>query len=224
MKKAIVLLIVLTLVFSVSGCGKKQVKPVTEPQVTMTEPEKEPEQTEEKEDTPETAQSETDEDLAALEGIGEVEVENGIAFVNVTVPASIVGEDVTQEELDANAGESYTSAHLNDDGSVTYRMTRKQHQQMLRQIADSIDETSQTLVDSDDYTITEIRHNEDYTVFDVTLSGSELGFGDMFSTMVFYVEGMMYGCFSGHSGENITVNFYASDGTLIESGNSQDME
>lgn len=74
-----------------------------------------------------------DENMAALDALGKVETENGILTVSITIPADLVGE-TTQEDLDASKGELYQSALLNDDGSVTYKMTKKQHRAMLENI------------------------------------------------------------------------------------------
>lgn len=165
-----------------------------------------------------------DEAWDELESLGKIETENGIFFVSITLPADIVGEEVTQESLDAKAGENYISAKLNDDGSVTYKMTKKQHKEMLDGMVESIDQSLQELVDSDQYAFADIKHNSDYTSFDVTLDTNELGMTESFMIIAFYMYGGIYGLFSGHEADNITVNFYSPDGTLINTGNSKDME
>ena len=63
------------------------------------------------------------EDMDELSKIGDIEVENGILTVSITLPAEYM-EGVTQEQLDAGKGTTYQSATLNDDGSVTYKMTK----------------------------------------------------------------------------------------------------
>lgn len=165
--------------------------------------------------TEDDLQSEMDE----LSAIGEVEVNNGILTVSLVVPKDFVG-DVTQEELDQGAGDSYVSAKLNDDGSVTYKMTKAQHKQMLLEMVGNIDSSLQDMIDDDNYTFTDIKHNDDYTQFDVTLSGTELGLGDAFSTLAFYMYGGMYGIFSGHKAESVIVNFYDPSGNIIQTSDS----
>jgi hypothetical protein len=162
-------------------------------------------------------------DMDELSAIGEVSVENGLLTVSLTVPADLAGE-VTQESLDQGAGDTYISAKLNEDGSVTYKMTKSQHAKMLDAMVESMDNSIQELVDSDDYTFTSIKHNEDFTQFDITLSATEIGFAEAFSTIAFYMYGGIYGIFSGHKPENVIVNFYDASGNLIKSANSADME
>lgn len=166
--------------------------------------------------TEDDLQSEMDE----LSAIGDVEVNNGILTVSLTVPKDFAGDTATQEELDQNAGDTYVSAKLNDDGSVTYKMTKAQHKAMLDGIVESIDSSLEEMIGDENYSITDIKHSDDYTQFDVTLSGTELGLGDAFSTMAFYIYGGMYGIFSGHRTDSIVVNFYDPNGNIIETADS----
>ena len=165
-----------------------------------------------------------DEDEAELAAIGDVETKNGILTVSINVPADLVGE-TTQEELDQSKGILYQSAVLNDDGSVTYKMTKKQHRAMLDKISEAVDESAQEMIDDEEnYTIAAVTHNDDCTEFNVTLDGTEIGFGDYFATYSFFLYGGMYGKFSGHIPEHMIVNFYDPDGNLIEAVDSADFE
>lgn len=160
----------------------------------------------------------------SLESLGKIETENGLFYVNITLPADFVGEDVTQESIDAKAGESYTSGKLNEDGSVTYKMTKKQHKAMLDGISESIENSLQEMVDDSDYSFTKITHNSDFTSFDAYLSTEELGFAESFMVLGFYMFGGMYSVFTGQEAENVSVNFYSASGKLINTANSADMQ
>ena len=138
----------------------------------------------------------------------------------ITVPASYIGEGVTQESLDASAGASYISAKLNSDGSVTYVMTGEQHKNMLDGMASSMDALMQSMIDDDKYTFTEIKHNDDFSQFDVTVSGDDLEYTDSLTAVTFYMYGGMYGIFSGKQAEKIVVNFYNANGELISTADS----
>ena len=164
-----------------------------------------------------------DEGWDQLASLGKVETENGILFVTITFPADFVGEDVTQESLDEKAGTNYLSAKLNEDGSVTYKMTKKQHKEMMNEFVKNMDDGLQELVDNAEYSIAEINHNKDFTSFDVTLDTKELGLTESFMTLGFYMYGGMYALFSGKKADNVAVNFYNSEGTLIHTANSKDM-
>ena len=157
-----------------------------------------------------------------FESLGQVETENGLFFVSVTLPADLVGEDVTQESIDAGAGETYTSGTLNEDGSVTYKMTKRQHKNMLETLTESIDEALKEMCDSDDYAISEITHNNDYTEFDVKLTTEELGLAEGFLVLGLYMYGGMYSIFRGKQSD-IKVNYYSASGELLETANSADL-
>ena len=82
----------------------------------------------------------------------------------------MVGEEITQEEIDAKAGENFISGKLNEDGSVTYKMTKKQHKEMMDGVVESIESSLNEMVEGEDYSFTEIKHNKDFTEFDITIS------------------------------------------------------
>ena len=175
-----------------------------------------------------TAESTASEDVDntawdTLESMGNIETVNGFLTVSITMPKDFVGEDITQEALDEKAGERYVSARLNEDGSVTYKLTKKQHKDMMGEIVAGIDESLQGMVDGTDYSFTEIKHNDDYTVFDVTVGGDELGLTDSFATLAFYMYGGMYGIFTGKTPEKVIVNFYNPNGDLISTADSSNM-
>ncbi len=114
---------------------------------------------------------------------------------------------------------------LNDDGSVTYKMTKKQHRAMLENIGKAVDEGAQEMIDDEEnYTISAVTHNEDCTEYNVTLDGTEGGFDDYFACYSFFMYGMLYGKFSGHIPEHIVVNYYDPDGNLIETMDSAELE
>ena len=202
---------------------KEEEKTEAQEEATGTEETAQTEQTEENEAAPEDdgVEDESWDDLASL---GQVETENGIFFVTITLPANLVGEEVTQEELDEKVGESYLSATLNEDGSVTYKMTKAQHKAMLDGFASSMQESIQEIIDSDDYATTAVTYNEDMTQFDVTVSTEELGLYDSFSVLTYYMYGAIYGIFSGKTPEKVIVNFYNANGDLIETADSSQME
>ena len=207
-KKMIALPLVLCMLASLVGCGAAPADADTtsDTEAVKSEPEK----------------NTTEDDLSALAGIGETEVENGIVFVKITLSQDFVGTDITQESIDAGAGESYTSGKLNPDGSVTYKMTHAQYNSMLSEMGASVDEGIQELINDDTLCIDAVEHNADYTEFNVTLSTTTLGLGEMFSTYIFYLYGGMMGIMRGEKDADIVVNFLDPAGNLIEAGHSAD--
>ena len=162
----------------------------------------------------------TQEDWDRLSAIGDVQVENGIMTVSPTVPADLA-QNITQETIDAGIGTQYQAASRNEDGSITYKMPKAQHQAMLEQLAISFDNGLQEMINDDGtYTIANITRNDDFTVFDITLDGAEPSMSDSFAAFGLYMYGGMYGVFNGSRPEHVIVNYFDSNGNLIESGDS----
>jgi len=159
-------------------------------------------------------------DMAELEAIGDVEVENGFLTVSITLPKDLVTDEVNQKKLDAEAGNSYLSAKLNEDGTVTYKLTKAQHRAMLDSITAGMEESFKEMINDENSSISEIKHNDTYSVFDITLDTDTIGLGDSFTVLAFYMYGGLYGIFSGNKVDNVVVNFYNPAGKIIESANS----
>lgn len=166
----------------------------------------------------ETAANEND-GWAKLKALDKVFSEDGKEYTLVTMPAEF-SEGATQEILDSSAGVTYTSAVLNDDGSVTYRLTEKQFEDMFSGMKQLIDEGLQELVDNEEYAFTNIEHNADYTLYDVSLSTDEIGMNESFMTLAFYMYSGLYSVFTGGAPENVKVNFYNPAGQLITPENA----
>lgn len=217
MKRILNPLLAVMMMVSLWGCSSAE--PAEEPAKDETASEIVPEETEET-----VIEEETVDDPAwdELESLGKIETENGLFFVSITLPADFVGEEVTQESIDANAGTNYTSGKLNEDGSVTYRMTKAQHGAMLDSISQSIEDSLKEMTESDDYAFKDITHNDDFTSFDVTLTTEELGITESFMVIAFYMYGGMYSIFTGKQ-KDITVNYYSSNGDLLNTGSSADL-
>lgn len=166
--------------------------------------------------------SESTGDLAAL---GDIDVEDNLFDVEITIPADYV-EGATQEEIEQEAAEAGVhSATLNDDGSVTFVMSKSQHEKLLEDMRASIQQSLNEMVGSEEYpNITSIETNDDFTEFTVTTTSSELSLEESFSVMAYYVYSGVYGVFSGETPENVHVDFVNADtGEILESADSSEM-
>lgn len=164
----------------------------------------------------ETVEDSLQKDEDELSTIGDVEVENSILTVSITLPASLV-KDVTQEDLGNDTSGTYQSAKINDDGSVTMKLTKTQYKEMLASISQELDACIKEIGESDDYNIDKVEHNDVFSKFDVTLSTDEVGLYDSIASLAFYMYGGMYQIFKGSKGANVVVNYYDTNGDLIES-------
>ena len=211
MKKKL-LLTLLALTITCSGCGSKTSNLDTSSESQAAE-------------TVAETESTTESDLSDLNSVGDVKVEKEPFDVVITIPADYVGE-TTQEELEEKAKDSdIHSITLNDDGSATYVMSKSQHKKLMQEMSDNINNSLADMINSDDYpNITDIKANSDFTNFTVTTTSTELGLTDSVSVMAFYMYGGLYAIFNGTEVDNIHVDFVNADsGEIISSSDSSDM-
>lgn len=206
MKKILALMLSLYLLFVITGCSSDS---GTESQSPSVQPEQQ------------------SEDVNSFEDLDGLDVEQDLFDVEITIPESFLDEGITQEDLDAEVKESgFQSATLNEDGSVTYVMTKAQHKEMMSGIKEAIDQSLQDMIDPETYpTFVEVTANDDYSQFTVKTTSSELGLTESFSVLAFYVYGGMYHAFNGTQVDDITVSFVNADtGEIIEESHSSDAE
>lgn len=200
----------LLLVLSLAGCGS------SEPQTSVTT----------QAATNSTTSTETTTGFEDLEAIGELEVDQNLFTVEITVPADFLGEGITQESLDADvAASNYISAKLNDDGSVTYVMTKAVHDEMMVGVRDNIQQALDEMVGSEEFpSFTKVEANDDFTQFTVETTSTELGLVESFSVLGFYMFGRMYHAFNGTQVDDIAVTFINADtGDTVGEAHSSDM-
>ena len=162
----------------------------------------------------------------------DVEKHSGTLFsggtVEITIPSDYIGEDVTQDELDAKVeqADGFKSATLNADGSVTYIMTESCHKKLMQDMAEQIDSSLADIVGSADYpSVTAIDSSDDYTKFTVTLSSDAVSFQESIMALAFYMSGGLYHYFStGEPVDNINVRFVDQSGNLLQEANSKDID
>ena len=215
MKKKLVLLVAVSML-TLSACSSKDTSTTTTTQSESQSAESISEsQTQEVEST--------DSDLTSL---GEIEVDEGIFNVELTVPSDFV-EAQTQEELDKLSKErGFKSITLNEDGSATYVMSKKQHQELLSEYRELINSSLNEMIGSEDYpNFTNIETNDNYTEFTITTKNTELDMVESFSVIGFYMYVGLYNVFSGEEVDNISVTFInANTGDIINIANSSDLE
>lgn len=181
------------------------------------------------EDTEDTgsADSQIEEADKELEAVGSAKVDMGLFNVTMTIPADYVDTlGITEDSLkEANEDEGIREAKFNEDGSVTYVMTKKKHQEMMDGIKESIDSSLQDMVGSEDYpNITAVDHNDDYTVFTVTTKSTDLSLSESFMVMALYMDDGLYNIYAGTPVDNVHVDFVNADtGKIISQADSKDL-
>lgn len=211
-RKLVSIILSACLIFSLTACGGNESAKPTDTVKTV--------------ESTEEVSTDSDETEEVLEAIGEVEADQNLFTVELTVPADFM-DGSTQEELDATAKEKgFKSITLHEDGSATYVMTKAQHKEMMDEMSISINDSLSEMIGSEDYpNISGIVANDDFTKFTVTTSSTELSLTESFSVLSFYMYGGMYNIFNGTPVDNVQVDFVNADsGEIISSANSADME
>lgn len=209
-RRMIALTLALLLVLSLAGCGSS--KPQTSATTQAT--------------TDSTISTETTTGFDDLEALGEMEVDQNLFTVEITVPAEFIDEGTTQESLDTQVSASgYISATLNDDGSVTYVMTKAAHNEMMNGIRDTLQQSLSEMVGSEEFpSFTKVEANDDFTQFTIETTSTELGLVESFSVLGFYMFGGMYHAFNGTQVDDIAVTFINADtGETVGEAHSSDM-
>ena len=210
MKKTFILLLITALSLNLCACGNKKA--------------------EEAPSVPAATEEISDENLAeldsALDQISDIEVDKNLFSVEITFPKDFVGEDITQEKIDEGVKENgWKSGTLNEDGSVTYVMTKAQHQELLDTTRDSLNQSLVDLINDGTYpSLTKIEANDDFTEFTVYCKSEDIGLAYMV-VLNLYAEGGMYGIVSGDKPDNIHVDFVDEQtGNVFDKADSKNMD
>ena len=153
-----------------------------------------------------------------------VEVDEGLLTVEITIPASlyeISDEVVTQESLEeeVKGDDGIKSVKLNDDGSVTYKVTKAKQKEMLKEMKANVDDSIQSLIDNEDMSFVSIEYNDDVTKFDCIMTNNEPNLYESFAVLTLYITGTFYNEFSGADDYDIVVDYInEASGEVIYTG------
>ncbi|MGM0898245.1 MAG: hypothetical protein ACQEV0_10100 [Bacillota bacterium] len=144
-----------------------------------------------------------------------VSVDEGLFDVEVTIPSGFFeGEDPEQIAAEAEAeAEGIEEATVNDDGSVTYKMTKAQHEEMMAELAASVEEAKNDIIESGDYpSIETIETSDNYDRFTVNVDREayEDSF-DGFATITLGLVGSFYQLYDGADPDNYEVTLEMTD-------------
>lgn len=140
-------------------------------------------------------------------------IEKNITNVEITIPASLVDEQ-TLSELNEEAKEKGIKEVIkNDDGSITYKMSKSAHKKLMKEMKEDIIESIDELVTDDDFvSIKDVKYNKSFEKFTVVVDKEkyENSF-DGFATLAIGMSGMYYQLFNGVDSEKIKVTISLED-------------
>ena len=209
MKRVLVLITAIIMVVVMVGCGAKGL-------VEETVPTQEPVIGEVVEEEDVAVEADVEEDPGKEEK--PIEVVEEAFDVTLTIPKDWVGDEATQEHFDGQAKENgWKSATLNEDGSVTYVMTKTQHKKMVDDLAQGIEDFfEERIAESDGGKYVSITANNGYTEFTVVTKESKTDIFDFATDIGLSYLGGMYSVFSGEGEKPITIKYVnAETGDII---------
>ena len=153
----------------------------------------------------------TDDTATSSTGNAPIETDEKLMTVKVTL-SPMLFKDKTPEEIKAEAKENgIKKCVVNEDGSVTYIMTKAKRDAMLDEMKDNFEETYDGLVNGDEKieSFVDIKANDDFSQVDIYVNKAKYTIWDSMNAMVFYITGVYYQCLSGldFNEVDVVVNF-----------------
>ena len=144
--------------------------------------------------------------------------------IKLTVPGEYAA-NADQEALSQTASElNYESITLNENGSVTYIMSKDQHTEMMANLHTGITQALNAMVGSKDYNrIASVTPNDDFTYIKVTLNSKDINYNNSMSMIQFKTYHLLYSAFNGTPDSKLTVEYYNVNGELVLTMGSDDL-
>ena len=144
---------------------------------------------------------------------GSFKVDKGLLNVEVTIPASLLeGQEIDSAITEAKK-EGIKEVIKNDDGSVTYKMSKSVHKEMMKEMEKDILETIEEIKTSKDFaSIKDVSYNKSFTEFTLTVNKEQFENSfDAMASMGLALSGMYYQLFSGVDSEKFKVTVIFKD-------------
>ena len=163
------------------------------------------------------------EDVSKNDGENQsVEVDKGLLNVEITLPASFFEEEEDHDQMIADAkADGVKDVIVNDDGSLTYKMSKAKHKEMLAEMKTGLLETVDEIKDGEDFeSIKDVKHNKSFSEFTLVVEQEMLEDSfDAFATMGIGMSAMLYQLFTGVSVDEykVTIDIQAEEsGEVID--------
>lgn len=142
-----------------------------------------------------------------------VAVDKGIINVEVTLPASFFEDEDIDEAIVSAKENGVTDVTKNSDGSLTYKMPKSKHKEMMADMADNLISYADELkLDEDFQSIQDIKYNKSFSKFTLIVDKEafENSF-DGFAALGLAMSGMYYQVFDGAEPDKVKVSIDYKD-------------
>ncbi|MFC4022344.1 hypothetical protein ACFOUV_00770 [Oceanobacillus longus] len=150
-----------------------------------------------------------------------LDVDKGLLNVEVTLPPNFFEseeKDVATIIEEAEAEEGIKEVTQNSDGTLTYKMSKSKHKEMMEEMESEISTTIEDMVTSEDYvSIQDVKASKSFSEFTMVVDreGYENSF-DGFAALTLGMSGMLYQLFDGASPDDYNVTISLEDAATGE--------
>ncbi|MGJ9457392.1 hypothetical protein [Oceanobacillus sp. CF4.6] len=150
-----------------------------------------------------------------------LDVDKGLLNVEVTLPPSFFESEEKDIETiieEAEAEEGIKEVTQNSDGTLTYKMSKSKHKEMMEDMESDINSTIDEMETSEDYvSIQDVKANKSFSEFTIVVDreGYENSF-DGFASLALGMSGMLYQLFDGKSPDEYNVTITLEDAATGE--------
>ncbi|WP_404328544.1 hypothetical protein [Mesobacillus maritimus] len=148
----------------------------------------------------------------------QIEVDKGLLNVEITLPATFFEDEEDLESTKADAEKEGIKVTKNDDGSLTYKMSKAKHKEMMQEMQTEMVASIDEMKNSEDFTsIQDITHNDSFSEFTMIVDKEayENSF-DSFAVFGLGFSGMYYQLFSGVNPDDYKVDIIVEDADTQE--------
>lgn len=167
-------------------------------------------------DTSETNESE-EKEMEQTEESG-IEVDKGLFNVELTLPSSLFDEEELTEIEAQLKEDKKADVTQNEDGSLSVKMSKKEHKEMMSEIKEDFMETITNIIDDKEFaSIQNITYNNDFTEINMVVDQEQFENSfDGFVTLNLGISSLFYQAFQGKDLEKEKVTILLEDSATNE--------
>ena len=161
----------------------------------------------------------------------QVEVDKGLLNVEITIGADMLETfDETAEEFKASLEENeevdFKDVTVNEDGSVTFKMSKSDHNKMMDEMLKSIDSSiAEITQNKEDYpNVIDITHDKDLLNWKIKMSSTEQNISESFLCFGLAIQSIFYHGFNGDKQADVVVDYVDEDGNIFDTWSSKALE
>ena len=177
------------------------------------------------------SKSTTSEPSPTEESGSQVEVDKGLLNVEITIGADMLETfDETAEEFKASLEENeevdFKDVTVNEDGSVTFKMSKSGHNKMMDEMLKSIDSSiAEITQNKEDYpNVIDITHDKDLLNWKIKMSSTEQNISESFLCFGIAIQSIFYHGFNGDKQADVVVDYVDEDGNVFDTWSSKALE